>query len=578
MAATRYLFSFLKLIPGIFLIATGMQAAAQDISNQFNAYLSLEKKDQPTQNLAGAILYEGEVVEGNIIYDDKNWDGKTKFYCYVFLYTDNHNNIDIAFPSEGLPVSEYRLPVMNADGSIAKKLNLFEGVISPPYGKDNYVLLMTEHPIANIHSMLSTADAGQRSGFKSELIKLIKGSRLSAFYDPALGAIKVRTLQLESRPAAEKSGLTKGSTQKKQVFQVNDSAEIFYTPNPQVDIVRDSFPTIEVIDPSFDTVSTKGFKKLSGNTKKILVRGIAVDWKRGLKKIMVNNSPVTTYREASGYFDHLIEPVAGKNVLNISAENRSGYIHTVRVQFDYQPEKEKIKSSGEDHLLIIGINDYAAWPKLKNATRDAKDFRKLMEDQFGFKEDNIKELTDGEATRKKIYSRLREYVEELKENDRLLIYFSGHGYYDETLDMGYWIPADANERADDEYVGNLDITRMVQKMKARQIFLIADACYSGQLLRDMQKSQEGNYKSRLVLCSGKLQTVLDGKPGANSPFSTSVLEFFKNAKDQQLRATDLIHHVKKAFEKLPGQQAVGGAIDEVGDENGDFTFDRKKKN
>ena len=232
---------------------------------------------------------------------------------------------------------------------------------------------------------------------------------------------------------------------------------------------------------------------------------------------------------------------------------------------------------GEDHLLVIGINKYADWPELYNASRDAKDFQRLMMDDYGFKKDNVSDLFDEKATRKEIYSRLMNYVKNLDENDRLLLYFSGHGYYDSVLETGYWIPADAHTGADDEYLSNLEITRMLQKMKAKNIFVIADACYSGQLLRDMQKENSGHYKSRIVLCSGKLKPVPDGVRGSNSPFAIQVLEFLKKPGTASLLASELIQQVKKSFQGTDGQKPVGGAIDEVGDENGDFIFRREKK-
>jgi hypothetical protein len=117
---------------------------------------------------------------------------------------------------------------------------------------------------------------------------------------------------------------------------------------------------------------------------------------------------------------------------------------------------------------------------------------------------------------------------------------------------------------------------MFAKMKAKNIFVIADACYSGQLLRDMHKESGNNDKSRMVLCSGKLQPVLDGDPGTNSPFASDLLDYLRQSKTQRVLASDLIEHVKNTFKPKTGQKPVGGAIDEVGDENGDFVFERKK--
>lgn len=560
----------------LFLLYPSLHLAAQ-ATKKFGASLGLELSNG--KQVQGGVLYEGDVVRGVIRFDQEKWDGKSRFYTYVFHYTEGQD-IMLAYPSVAESSGENYFPKKNADGTYRKNISLFEGVISPPYGKDNFVLLMTENPISNINALLRQKGNRDEVSVKQELMRLIKGSRLSLFSDPSFGTVSISTLQFESRPAAEKNGLTKGTTALKKIFALEDSSEIFYTPVPQTDIVRDSFPTVEIIDPAPDSVTMKGTRVVSvASAQKLLVRGIAANWKQGsnaIKSITINGRPAGTFRAASGYFDYLYEPKEGLNVADVRVENHQGYARTIRLKFLYQSAAKTIRKEGKDYLFVIGIDKYADWPRLNNASRDAKDFRELMMKEYGFKKDNVHDLFDEQATRKEIYARLRQYVEKLDENDRLLVYFSGHGFYDSVLETGYWIPADAHSGADDEYLNNLEITRMLQKMKAKNIFVIADACYSGQLLRDMQKENSGQYKSRMVLCSGKLKPVPDGAPGGNSPFALQLLTYLRQPAAATILASDLIQQVKKSFAGSEGQKPVGGAIDEVGDENGDFIFRREK--
>lgn len=560
----------------LFVILPAFRPSAQSADKKFGASLGLELSDG--RKVQGGILYDGDIIKGFISIDKNKWDGKSRFYCYVFHYTEGHD-IMLAYPFETGSTTENFFPVMQADGTLRQHISLFEGIISPPYGKDNFILLMTEKPFINIRDLWRFGD--NDVNLKQELMKLVKGSKLSVFSDPKYGQIAISTMQFESRPASEKTGLTKSAAGGKNVFALGDSAEIFYTPLPLKDIVRDSFPTIEIIDPSFDTTTMRGTKLLAvPAAQKILIRGIAANWKQGvnaIRSISINGRPASVFRASSGYFDYLYEPKEGLNIADVKVENSQGYARTIRLKFHYQLQAAgKPAKEGKDHLLVIGINKYANWTELHNATRDAKDFRQLMLDSYGFKKENIAELFDEQATRKQIYAKLRSYVDNLEENDRLLVYFSGHGYYDPKLESGYWIPADAQDGADDEYLSNLDITRMFQKMKAKNIFVIADACYSGQLLRDMQKENSGQYKSRMVLCSGKLKPVPDGVPGSNSPFAIKVLDFLRKPAAATVLASELIQEIKKSFAGNDGQKPVGGAIDEVGDENGDFVFKKTK--
>ena len=56
----------------------------------------------------------------------------------------------------------------------------------------------------------------------------------------------------------------------------------------------------------------------------------------------------------------------------------------------------------ESWAVVIGINDYAKWPKLSYAVNDAKGVRELLVEKFRFKPENIQVLLDSEATRERI--------------------------------------------------------------------------------------------------------------------------------------------------------------------------------
>lgn len=534
---------------------------------QENSFIRFQLQKNGSPINGNAIVYENEIFQGLISIDRKKWDGHTDYYCYVLHYTDVDTLVDLFFPSDyGMKEKANKLPAAIRVGN--DKLKIFEARVSPPFGKDVFVLLITENEI-NFN--------GFRRGFlatnKEELIKLVKGSKLSAFYDPSFGHYSLQTFQFESRPASEKQGLANGLNTSKKVFVVGDSTELFYTPVPQIDIVRDSFPLIDIVYPSNES---RGAVTISGSSQKIIIRGVATDFRHGIRSLTINGSTVDGHRE-SGYFEYMYEPVEGSNTADVCVENNAGYRRTVRVKFNFQSAVNSVKAAGKDHLFIVGINKYASWPQLNNARKDGSDFKQLMVEQFGFQPANIKELYDTKASRDSIIKQLMSYVKTLNENDRLLIYFAGHGYYDSDLELGYWVPAEARTNASQDYINNLDVTRMIRKMKAKSIFLIVDACYSGQLLRDMRNEQKGDYRSRLVLCSGKLQPVPDGKPGENSPFAKQVFSYLRKEKDHEVSATALIESLKQSFHGSAEQKPVGGSIDEVSDENGDFILKPAKR-
>ena len=97
----------------------------------------------------------------------------------------------------------------------------------------------------------------------------------------------------------------------------------------------------------------------------------------------------------------------------------------------------------KNYLVIIGVDTYKHWNPLNNAVKDANDIKKILLEKYTFSPDYVFELYNEEVT----YEKVREVFEKVKAEgnglDNLLIYYSGHGFYDESFNEGYWIPYDA---------------------------------------------------------------------------------------------------------------------------------------
>jgi len=101
------------------------------------------------------------------------------------------------------------------------------------------------------------------------------------------------------------------------------------------------------------------------------------------------------------------------------------------------------KFYGQSWAVVIGINKYEKWSRLESAVNDAGAVAARLS-ELGFK---VIKLIDGEATRFKIAHALGYYLpKNVKRNDRVLIFFAGHGQTVETFDgsqLGYIVPVDA---------------------------------------------------------------------------------------------------------------------------------------
>ena len=101
----------------------------------------------------------------------------------------------------------------------------------------------------------------------------------------------------------------------------------------------------------------------------------------------------------------------------------------------------------ESWAVIIGINDYKNMPNLNYAVNDAKSVKEMLMKNFNYREDHIKVILNENATKEGILKGFNELLKEAKENDRVLIFYAGHG---ETYTLptggekGYLVPVDGD--------------------------------------------------------------------------------------------------------------------------------------
>ena len=135
------------------------------------------------------------------------------------------------------------------------------------------------------------------------------------------------------------------------------------------------------------------------------------------------------------------------------------------------------------YALIIGIDKYQNVQNLNYAVKDAESLKSMIVEYFDFSQNNVRSLLNEEATYNNIRRQFSEISKSAGENDRILIFFAGHG---ETLDLpdggetGYLLPYEGDK--DDLYLTAvpMDELRQIALMsKAKHILYLVDACYGG---------------------------------------------------------------------------------------------------
>jgi len=121
--------------------------------------------------------------------------------------------------------------------------------------------------------------------------------------------------------------------------------------------------------------------------------------------------------------------------------------------------------------LVIGESDYATLQKLDNPKRDARAMDDML-DSLGF---TVERVLDGDA--KKLRGEIADFVDEAKDADVALVYYSGHGI--EAGGADYLVPTDTNlatpQTAGESLVPVSDLLDQLAKTVPVTIVLL-DAC------------------------------------------------------------------------------------------------------
>jgi hypothetical protein len=229
--------------------------------------------------------------------------------------------------------------------------------------------------------------------------------------------------------------------------------------------------------------------------------------------------------------------------------------------------------------LVIGIDKYTApgFDLLNNAVSDARALIDVLVTRYSF-EIFRAPIFDDEATKENIYQIFNDVIASLNEDDNLLIYYAGHGWQHPLTKKGYWVPCNAPQSIS-EYIPNSEIKDFIESIKAKHIFLIADACFSGTFLTktrglpfERPYNSLSDSASRWMLASGGEESVSDGGQGQNSPFARYLLRFLTTNDNQYVSVQEIIRYVTVLTAQNSWQKPVGAQIENVGHENGEMIF------
>jgi hypothetical protein len=241
--------------------------------------------------------------------------------------------------------------------------------------------------------------------------------------------------------------------------------------------------------------------------------------------------------------------------------------------------------------LIIGIDDYYQATKLKYAVNDAKSVRNLLVDNFGFNNKYIIELYNADATKENIVQKFEYLINNTEINDRLFIFFGGHGItvsQPDQRERGYILPVDANPNSPVvTSISTFQLNEYSDAIPAKHLYFVIDACYGGLIFTRSQPISASAEKfieivssrrtRQAITAGGRDQPVIDTGPNHHSVFTFHFIDCLKTMSadlDQNsiITASEIASYIMpRVTAESQGQQTPQYGI-LVGDRGGEFIF------
>jgi len=365
----------------------------------------------------------------------------------------------------------------------------------------------------------------------------------------------------------------------KWVTSVNKVAEV-QMPVPSNNApVNEETPTSSMIE-IFSPGAPGG--RIVHDKNSVLIVGRVTD-PAGINTFLIDKNLVKPSEGGVFQFNHNL--AKGENVISLVAINNKGVMNEMKLVIDCAADDAGMP--GEDipeiarskyYALLIGINEYASddISDLDNPIKDAQSLYNVLLTDYTFEKDKVVLLKN--PTRGEIIMAFDNFKQKLTATDNLLIFYAGHGSWDEKGKVGYWFPSDAMKSNSVNWYSNSSLRDDIGSIQTKHTILIADACFSGAIFKSraaFTETPQGIEKlyelsSRKAITSGILQEVPD-----ESMFIKYLVERLDENEEKFLPSEILFSSFKQAVMNNSPNVPQYGVIQNVGDEGGDFIFIRK---
>jgi len=305
-----------------------------------------------------------------------------------------------------------------------------------------------------------------------------------------------------------------------------------------------SLPTIEWIFPRLEYTNTQEnrVEVKATVTSSTPMKNVVVSVKRGKTEEAIGARSADMDDKFNVNVDLSMRVSDGENWIEIVAENEDGGTvkdyRSIRVGLD--AVSDAVMVDRKDYAILFATDKFDNWSDLVNPINDAEAIAKELTERYGFEVEIVKDAEQNE-----VMTKMRELAQrKYKPQDQLMIFFAGHGVYDEVFGEGFVVARNSirNDVSKNTYISHNRIRSNIDNIPCQHIFLAMDVCFGGTFDPVLASSRAAAYeetndqeylvkklskKTRKYLTSGGKEYVSDGVRGHHSPFAAGMLEALK---------------------------------------------------
>lgn len=302
--------------------------------------------------------------------------------------------------------------------------------------------------------------------------------------------------------------------------------------------------------------------------------------------------------DGKGGFSQAVKLTTGLNRIELVAVTAEPNMYSQTLELVFEGDKAALEGQGRRFAIVVANQNYGettGMPSLTTPFADADALSTVLTGKYGFETElplpsgDKMPLILKDATKRDILLALHQVGKVAGVKDTVLIFYAGHGVFEQVTSIAYWVPSDAEQGFEPSYLSAADISAAIQRIQAGHLILISDSCYSGALLRGgpaksetIEESQRvqallklQSRRSRIVITSGNNEPVADIGGEGHSVFARALLTGLEKMDHDAFSARELFDdYIIQQVSANADQEPQYRPLEKVGHEGGDFVFVR----